>query len=533
MSENHNQRYLGWVSDPVRPSKPPPPLPPKRESKGPETLLGFPTPGPPPAPLPPKRDSKAPETLLAFPPPAALPPPATIPSEPPGPIKAPLGPPRGMWRVHLADAFAACVSFLQRVVLPWTVARLSDIGRLAESWVARAREATKYKPRWFLPVVSGGTAVVLLILVLAAGKLACSALSPPPPVSSARVPAERKMLEAREVSAQPMATMPRITCALTGTARSIAPKALAVSGVEVAALGSEIAVGFAATTKDAMLELLDPATGAIGSSARMRAHDPIRRVVGLSRTNVALDVDRAGDPLHGRRVLVTTPPIDVGGTDDGFGWAPHTGNKPIKLWALPQPNVAVEQVRGEALADGKGFAVAFRQGSVVYAGVFGGAPPAPLAPLVSVDGLGAKGGSPAIAASGDRVMFAWSDRASPEKPWSVRTAAFRVGDAAAQVRTFQPPSGGLGEQTMSPDLTSLGEGRFLFVWTEGLATHQVRGALVGEDGSAISPFVVSADGVDAGQGQSATLPSGQGVVAFLAATKAGYEAMAAPLACTR
>jgi len=168
----------------------------------------------------------------------------------------------------------------------------------------------------------------------------------------------------------------------------------------------------------------------------------------------------------------------------------------------------------------------------VFAGAFGGTPPAPLGSLVRVDGLGLTPGAPAIAASGDRVMAAWSDRASDANPWSLRTASFRVGEDKARVQTFTPPPGGLGEQAMSPDLTSLGDGRFFLVWTEGLSTHQVRAAALDDAGSAIDAFAVSPAGVDAGQGQAATLPDGRGVIAFLSSTpRDTYETVALPIKC--
>ena len=84
---------------------------------------------------------------------------------------------------------------------------------------------------------------------------------------------------------------------------------------------------------------------------------------------------------------------------------------------------------------------------------------------------------------------------------------------------------------MSPDLTSLGGGRFLLLWTEGTTTHQVRGAVL-EEGAVTSAFAVSPDGVDAGQGQAAVIDDGRGVAAYLSSTSPGfYEAIAAPIKC--
>ncbi len=479
---------------------------------------------------------------MAFPPPPPAPeatrteePAPTVPSEPPAPIASPLVAPLRPWWARSSDWIAVHAADVKRVAVPWITARVADVVRASRSGVERVKEGTKDKPRWFLPIVSAGSGFVVLILVLAAGKMACRSISPSPPTTGAALHTP-KGLASREADTELTTAPPpprHVVCALVGATRTIGPKALALSGVEVVALESEIAVGFASAPKDATLAILDPTTAATATTLRLHANDPIRRVIGMSRTRAELDIDHKGDRLQGRRVLIADPPIDVGGTDDGFGWAPHHGNQTIKLWELPQAGVPVEQVRGESLAGGKGFAIAFRQGGVVYAGVFGGSPPAPAAPLVHVDGLGATGGSPAIAVSGERVMVAWSDRASPTNPWNLRIATFRVvGNDAVQMQSFTPPSGGLGEQTMSPDLTSLGAGRFLLVWTEGSSTHQVRAAVFGDDGSASDAFAISPDGVDAGQGQAATLANGHGVVAFLSSTQPGfYEAVAGPLAC--
>ncbi|HEX4517304.1 MAG TPA: hypothetical protein VH054_27350 [Polyangiaceae bacterium] len=384
----------------------------------------------------------------------------------------------------------------------------------------------KEKPAWLLPVAGGSAVLVALVGAVAIGKAACG--------SSASVATIASATAAVASSAPHVAPAAPIACGLGGERRTIAPKALAASGVEVSALGNEIAVGFAATPNDATLEILDPSNAATATRVLARSNDSIRRVLPLSRTAATLDVDRKKDPLHVRRTLVADPPIDVGASDDGFAWAGHKADDVVTLWPL-QTSVPIEQVRGDVLPDGKGFAIAFRQGSVVYAGAFGGSPPAPLGPLVHVDGLGTTGGAPVIAASGERLMIAWSDRSQPTETWHLRTASFKIGDTDAQPHAFNVPPGGLGEQTMSPDLTALGGGRFLLLWTEGTTTHQVRGAVL-DEGSVSSAFAVSPDGVDAGQGQAAVIEGDasqwKGVAAYLSSTSPGfYEAVAAPIKC--
>lgn len=449
-------------------------------------------PDPEPSPVVEAKTEPKPEVVVPEPEPS-LPDPPTV------PLAAALGPAKPPWRLKVDGV-------------------VGDLRGKLDAF-------TKDKPAYTLPVIGGSAAVTLLIGVLVLVKIACGSSSSVATVASATATA------ASTTSAPHMTPAPPIACALAGERRTIAPKALAASGIEVSTLGNEIAVGFAATPNDATLEILDPSNASTATRVLARSNDAIRRVLPLSRTTATLDVDRKKDPLRVRRTLLADPPIDVGGSDDAFVWADHKTDKTTTLWPLPQANVPIEQVRGDALPDGKGFAIAFRQGSVVYAGAFGGSPPAPLGPLVHVDGLGTSGGAPVIAASGERVMIAWSDRAQATETWHLRSATFRVGDADAQPHAFNTPPGGLGEQTMSPDLTSLGGGRFLLLWTEGTTTHQVRGAVL-EEGAVTSAFAVSPDGVDAGQGQAAVTDDGKGVAAYLSSTSPGfYEAVAAPLKC--
>jgi hypothetical protein len=115
----------------------------------------------------------------------------------------------------------------------------------------------------------------------------------------------------------------------------------------------------------------------------------------------------------------------------------------------------------------------------------------------------------------------------------VRWVRFKEGEAPGEPATFTPPAGGRGEQTMSPAVVAVPGKRFLLVWTEGpQSRHGVRALTIGEDGAPIGgPLVVSADGVNAGQGQAAVTPSGRGAIAFLQSTDDGFGVFAAPLTC--
>ncbi len=417
-------------------------------------------------------------------------------------------------------------------------ARAQGVVAGAQRAWADLRERTKDKPRWVLPVVAGTSAFVVLILFAAgiraianAGSSGSSAASASASSAATRpTPSSEPTASATVVAPAPARPM---QCTTAGAPRTVAPKALVASGVEVADVGGKIALGFAAAPKEATLEILDAATVASLGSLHLPEPARVRRVVGLDANKMAVDLDRKGDPLQGRRTLRAATPIDLGATADGLAWAPLASDKWVKLWSLPTPDEPVEALRGEPLPNDAGFAVAFRHAGAIWFGAFGGTPPAPLGGLLHVDGLGPKIGSPAIAASGDRIMVAWADRASKEDPWSVRYAFFHPSDASAQAKTFSL-EGGAPERAMSPALASLGAGRFLFVWTtcpEGGC--QVRGVVFDADGSTSAPFTASTDGVNAGQGQAAVLPDGRGVVAFLAAAgRHVFEVHAAPIHCT-
>jgi hypothetical protein len=401
---------------------------------------------------------------------------------------------------------------------------------------AQLEERTKDKPRWVLPTVLGAGTLVLALLFAIAFKAITSSGETSPVASSSSSTPHAGSADTTQTGGTVTAPARPIECSMTGASRSVAPKAVVSSGVEVSGFGSQLALGFAITPKEATLELLDSTSLAEASALHLRSNDSVRRVVALDASKAVMDTDRKGDKLQGRRTVRGATVIDLGAADGGLAWTPHNGDKPIKLWSLANPDAPIEALRGEALPNGKGTAVAFRHAGAIWFGAFGGSPPAPLAALVKVDGLGPVIGSPALATSGDRVMVAWADRAAKEDPWMVRWATFHPGDATATPKPFALPPGGLGDQVMSPGLASLGAGRFLIVWTEGaVSDHQVRGAVMGENGITGDPFIASADGANAGQGQAAVLEGGpgpmRGVVAFLVGSGKSFEIAATPIQC--
>jgi hypothetical protein len=244
------------------------------------------------------------------------------------------------------------------------------------------------------------------------------------------------------------------------------------------------------------------------------------------------DVDRKGDRLQSRRVVASIPPIDVGVAENAIVWAPHGKDSWAKLFPL-EGDAPVEALRAEPLATTKGIAVTFRRSGSIWVGVARGEGVLEAqGTLHQIAGLG-QVGSPSLAASGDSLVVAWSDRASSDAMWAVRWTRVPASGAPAEPRTLEIPEGGLGEQAMSPSVASLGGGRFMLAWMEGpVSNHQVRAQSFGADGAPSGAAIsASPSGVNAGNPQVTVGPDGKGLVAFLAAKGKGYEVEAAPVSC--
>lgn len=362
-----------------------------------------------------------------------------------------------------------------------------------------------------------------------------------PPATTSAPPPERIVAPTPTPTTTPAAEEPTgpmfEACTVSGDARTIAPRAQIISGIEAQAVGSALAIGFAPGPRDAVATALDPNTLAPTSTARAKVFGgDARRVTPIFANNKIMaiaDVDKKGDKLAGRRVISGGPLVDVGQSDGGIAWAPHGKDSLAKLFTADGDG-ALEALRGVHLTDRKGIAFAFRRGNAIHIGVAkGDATLEAEGELSTVSGLG-QVGSPAITASGDRVIVAWADREGADADWGIRFAQVKIGGAASEAKAFTIPEGGLGGQAMSPSLASLGGGRFLLAWTEGpVSNHQVRAQIIGVDGSPSgSPLSISAQGVNAGQPAAAIAPNGRGVVAFLAAKGKGLEVHATAIRCS-
>jgi hypothetical protein len=410
------------------------------------------------------------------------------------------------------------------------------------------------RPKWFLPVVAGAGLIVgigffAILASLIRGAGSAQAHDESPRVPSASTPALLPPALGTSVTSPPLAETPTAVppppappawsaCTVSGIPHVIAPTATLAAGVEVVRVGDDLALGFAPSDHEAIGVRLDAASLAAKATAKVRSRGAVRRVtplpIGRGALILAVDTDDKNDRLQGRRTVVTDPAVQLGAADGHIAWARLGGAPSGALWALDE-GADVESLRGAAETAGEPtLAVAFRRGGAIWMGVSTGSQPfTPKGSLGRIDGLGTAVGSPAVALSGGGALVAWSDRSSSDDPWRLRWTRFDAGSAPSTPETFVPPAGGKGEQAMSPSLTALPGGRFLFVWTEGPASgHDVRALTLGPDGKAVgAPLVISTPGVNAGQGQAAVTSRGPGVVAFLESGGNGYQVVATPIAC--
>ena len=447
-----------------------------------------------------------------------------------------------------------------------TSASISDVGEPAPfPWLEPAftkfpvlRRLQKGRPKFFIPVVGGLGAFTSLVLFGVLVKACTGALfgddsdrpvatttrptsSTPPLLTGATGTTNTAAVATASTVVTPPPAVNLGPCALGAAGpKSIAPRALVPSGVEVVAAGNTIAAGFATAPKEGQVTVVDASTLAAGPSVRIKGSEPLRRVMPLVSEGKAPqgsgDADRKNDRITGRRAVAGSPPIDIGVADGNLVWAPHGSDKVTTLWALPGEGNA-EALRAVSLDGVKGYAFAFRRSGAIWIGVAttDGKALTAKGELTGVAGLGPQVGSPAIAASGDQVLVVWADRASASDAWGLRSQRTKIGEAPEAARAFNPPAGGLGAPFMSPGVTSLGGGRFLVVWTEGaVSSHQVRAQTLDAKGAQQGDaLLISADGVNAGQGQAAIGTDGRGIVAYLASSGKTFEVVATPISCPR
>jgi hypothetical protein len=428
---------------------------------------------------------------------------------------------------------------------------LEEIPPRAEPATLRPAAASpQSEPAWATPIgsklpmialagIAAGVGLILLVLAVFRPHRA--------PRSSTPVSKEStSALSSRTSSAIPSsssATAAAVTaCTLAGDNHVVAPNATVAAGIEARSFGQDVALGFAPNEHQATLVRLDPTSLSPSDSTTSHTAYAIHHVTPIpgrgGRLGLAVDVDQPGDSLLGRRSLPVDPPLQIGAlADGGLAWAPLHRGVQGRLWPSDgQAPADVEALRGaRSESNLSSVAVAFRRAAAIWVGAAEWTNTlVPRGKLWRIAGLGTSVGSPAIAIDEGIVFVAWADRPTSEGRWQLRLTRFKAGEAPEEPKTFTPPPGGKGQDTMSPSIAVLPDQRFLLVWTEGSANdHDVRALTFSTEGAPIgAPLNISNAGVDAGQGQAAVTSSGRGVVAFLESYAGGFRVAATPIACS-
>ncbi|MGH7438237.1 MAG: hypothetical protein ACRENE_21340 [Polyangiaceae bacterium] len=443
-------------------------------------------------------------------------------------------------RASLAPALAKWRSLTGRAagVLPapareWIRVRFDKV---RASLPPGAQETLRRRPR-LVPVVTIGVLLVGLglvgLVVSSIGRLFTGG------AESSRARSRAISAPASRAAATPASTR---ACAVAGPARVVAPSAVVAAGVEARVLGDGVALGFAPSEREGAAVRVDVATAAPTGNATSLSDDPVRRVRPALGAKDALgltvDSDTPGDGVHGRRTLPLDARLQAGAAGADIVWTRPGGPPAGKLWSVDRTAEDLDALRAatETSAGETTTALTFRRATAIWVGTATGTEAlAPEGALSHVNGLGPVIGSPAVAIEEGIVMLAWADRASADVPWGLRVAHMKAGEPVGEPVSFAPPAGGPGGQVMSPGLTALPGGRFLVVWTEGPGQQQrVRALTLTLQGEPLGKVLeISTEGVNSGQGQAAVTSSagGRGIVAYLQASKAGFEVAATPIAC--
>jgi hypothetical protein len=417
-----------------------------------------------------------------------------------------------------------------------------DWGDRASTWLLARRPALDAlldsRPRWFLPAVAVAGLLIGIGLVAWIASAARHAADGEP---AAKEPTSASAALATSMAERPSEThgpASLTACSVIGAPRIVAPKAILSAGIEARAAEDSIVIGFAPTEHEGVAERLNSEDLSVLATTTARSGSTVRRVTPTlagSSLGAIVDSDPRGDSVRGRRTVTTEPPVQLGESAGGLVWARPGGEPAGKLWDLKgDGEVDAEHVAIDNEAAEPTWAVTFRRGRSVFVGwVSPTQPPTARDLLTRFDSPGLSIGAPAVTVHDGVLIAAWADRSSPDEPWRIRLVRLTAGSAPPEPTSFTPPSGGRGEQTMSPALVAAPGGRFLFAWTEGAqARHDVR-ALTLDDGAhpVGSPLAVSSAGSNAGQAQVALTASGRGAIVFLESTDSSFRVMATPVSC--
>lgn len=374
-----------------------------------------------------------------------------------------------------------------------------------------------------LAAIAGALGALVIVLIVARRETPSPTAAPIP---EAVAPATRA------TTATPTGAPSRGACTLARPAERLAAEI--AQGVPPLAAdagdGSRIAIGFAATTGEAVGLLIDPTTLAVERAFDDQGAAAVEAVVPERRDGkTTFAVHRAGARLTGARAVDGPTRFTLGMSEEGLARV-EPGKAPVVVW----PGGAGEKFTDLRVATTpKGdHAVTFRRGGQSGDVLVGwlGADGARARDLERV-GAPAMRGTPMVAANADSVLVVFAARATASDHWGVQLA---LGTASAPPRDSKPftiPPGGPGREAISPSAAGLGSG-WLLQWTEGSAgRHEVRVQTLDDALLPIGePVTVSPTGANAGQGV-VWIRGTAGLSLFLVARGQGHELWGALLKC--
>jgi len=302
-------------------------------------------------------------------------------------------------------------------------------------------------------------------------------------------------------SAQPRELPP---CRLAGTAERIAPNIVfnVPPFVETTADGRSLAVGFADNLASAAGITVDPVTLSVKYAFRQASSGRVATVVPrVSDGQLSFVVSLDSDVLKDARPVAGPPPFTFAHNVEGFV-RQLPGARTETIW----PTDIDAAISGARLVtvDQVGHAVTYRQGGVngsLWVGWLTQDGQSKITPF-AIPTDAKRLGQPSIAANDAATLVTYAGRLSDKDHWQVHLAKMLVGGRDPIERTFEPPAGGPGGDSIAPSAVGLDGGRFLLQWSEGAAGHwQVRIQTLNENLQPMgSPINASPAEMNAGQG---------------------------------
>jgi hypothetical protein len=305
--------------------------------------------------------------------------------------------------------------------------------------------------------------------------------------------------------------------------------------VEAAAAGGDkVAFGFARTPTLPAGILVDPATGTSEPVFKPEEEQPkaLARIVPMVKgSEVEFGVTLEEQAGLVESVYVPAPEPFVLGFDAQGLMRASPGGEATKVWDLAGPGTKADSLRAVVAADQR-VAISYRLDNKVFYGLLDASGAATVAGALVAEPDGADGrmGKPAMAVGADMVSLVFAQKPSAEgASYELRWARAALGEPLKDPSLVELPPGGPGGDAGAPDIASLGDGRWLLMWTEGrqsirAQTYDRRFRPIGE------ALRVSPETGNFGQGALAVVGD-KAVVVFLLQTGEGYEIWGTVLQC--